>query len=477
MSTSHTASDPGGGRNPRFGRRATPSGRAAPRPAPDVGGLAGAGGPGPGRSAFLDRCRREGKRAARRGQYEAWVLHGEGRPPRLAALASERDQVRQHVRVRAAAEQSAAERAAQLAQAEAESAAAEQRAGAAAREEAEARVAATTGQLDRLAAHEARRRQLRDALSRWVAQRRARRPAPDGGWPSEGLAQVADPDADPGADPAVRAAERTAWEGDAGATVSRGAMLALLACLALVELPIYWSVFRRMHGTGDPASNLLTATFTFAVGTVMIVVPHLLGRLLRGRSATGAPRALTLPAWALVGAWAAACWVLGRLRTSLLAEERDLEVPERYRDVVDPELLRGESVLAELGISEGTMSLLFVVLLLLSGGIAFLLGLGVAHPYVAALRGAADERTRLGAAEAGARRAAGRAAGLAGAHPAETRARREGVDAALREVEDLYEAAAHAYVDGLAAGARDPAVTEAAMRLSAQWPLLPPAPH
>ena len=33
--------------------------------------------------------------------------------------------------------------------------------------------------------------------------------------------------------------------------------------------------------------------------------------------------------------------------------------------------------------------------------------------------------------------------------------------------------AAHGYLDGLIAATRDPAITEAAMRLSTRWPLLP----
>jgi hypothetical protein len=55
--------------------------------------------------------------------------------------------------------------------------------------------------------------------------------------------------------------------------------------------------------------------------------------------------------------------------------------------------------------------------------------------------------------------------------------RRVAHEASLRAVDDAYEAAAHAYLDGVAGKSGDPAVTEAAMRLSRQWPLLPHQPE
>ncbi|RMI39851.1 hypothetical protein, partial [Streptomyces triticirhizae] len=286
-----------------------------------------------------------------------------------------------------------------------------------------------------------------------------------------------DPDDDPAAAPAAGAAPTPVqWEGESRAGLSRGATLALLVCLALVELPIYWTAFRRLHGVGDASSNLLTATFTLAVGTVMIVVPHILGRLLRSLPATGAPRMLRLPGIALLAAWVYACWVLGDLRASLLAEEREpyLANPEDAA-FLSPEQRQGTSVLEELNIGEQTMTLMFVSLLLLSGGVAFLLGLSLAHPYLAAYRATFDARRRLATAEGAAFAAAHRAAERAEAHRDDEAARDAARDAALREVDDLYEAAAHAYVDGLASAARDPAVTEAAIRLSGTWPLLPRA--
>lgn len=459
MSTAHTTpSDGGRGRRRPWSvgrhRSATdPAARVHPDRERDAEESRGAG-----RSALLRHCRREGRTAARRRMFDPLVLAGDGLPPRLAELAAERDRARHRLMRRAAADQEAAERAAGQAEAESTAAASAARRGAEAIAEAAERLDVARAQLDRLADRAARRAEARDTLARWTAQRRI-----DPAHPGHSPGHAPNP-----------AAAHARWEGASSETsMSHRGTLALLLCLALVELPIYWSVFRRLHGTGDPASNLLTGTFTFAVGTLMIVVPHVLGRLLRARRATGATSLLVLPSTVLLGAWVYACWTLGELRTSLLTEERaPLVGPELERYL--PEQSRERpSVLAELGISEQTMSLMFVALLLLSGGVAFVLGLGRAHPYLAAYRAGHAERERLAASEQAATLAAEQARARAETRPAEDHARREALDAALREVDELYEAAAHAYVDGVATGSRDPVLTEAAMRLSGRWPLLP----
>ncbi|WP_461038233.1 hypothetical protein, partial [Streptomyces mayteni] len=413
------------------------------------------------RSALLARCRREGHRAARRGEFDAWVLGGEGLPSRLAALAAERDELRHRLTREAAVQRSTAVRSAAQARAEADAAEAALRRSAEARAERSDHLDITRAQLDRLAEQAARRRQFRDTVARWVERR-------------PGDAARAVPEGDPLPEPtAHQASDSARWEGVSATGISRRGTLALLCCLTLVELPIYWSSFRRIHGTGDPSANLLTATFTLAVGIVMVSVPHVLGRLLRTLSATGAPRLLALPALLLLGAWVHACWVLGGLRASLLAEDRDLLTDPDQARYLDPEVRDAGSVLDQIGVGEQTMSLMFTALLLLSGGVAFLLGLAVAHPYLAAYRATSRERERLVAAEQESTLAARRADQRAAAHPAEDQAREDALEAARREVDERYEAAAHAYLDGLASGSRDPAVTEAAMRLSGQWPVLP----
>ena len=467
MSTTHTGADDGGRRIPRpggqrAGGRAPTPGRA-PRPG-QRGGSAREDGRHETRSALLARCRKEGRRAARRGVFDAWVLAGDGLPPWLATLAAERDRVRHRLLRDAAVERAAAERAAAEARGDAEAAEAAMRRSGEARVERSDHLDVTRAQLDRLAEQAARRRQLRDAVARWVERR------PGGAAPAAGEEPFPEPTARPAANPAADVAR---WEGPSTTGISRRGTLALLGSLMLVELPIYWSSFRRVHGTGDASANLLTATFTLAVGIVMISVPHVLGRMLRTLPATGSPRLLALPALLLLGAWTHACWVLGGLRASLLAEDRDLLLDPDQARYLDPEVRDAGSVLDQLGIGEQTMSLLFTALLLLSGGVAFLLGLGRTHPYLAAYRATLRERERLAAAEQASTLAARRAGQRAAAHPAEVQAGRDALDAALREVDDRYEAAAHAYLDGLASGSRDPAVTEAAMRLSGQWPLLP----
>lgn len=536
MSTPRTSTDPGGGR--RSWRPRPPQGAGRARRAEGDrderrARRSGADGGEPTRSALLARCRREGARAARRRVFDPWVLSTEGMLPRLASLAAERDRVRQGLLRRAANERGAAELTAGRARADADAAQAAARLTAAERAEHEAQLGVTRQQLDRLARETASRGEAREAVTRWLEERRGRgaaqppppagngtapgatgeapdaeRAAADGPRATHGshatdgpraghgvdgrrpsAARDGDTTLDPDADASPAAGSTPApadgptpgnaptpvqWEGESRAGLSRRGTLALLACLTLVELPIYWTAFRRLHGVGDASSNLLTATFTFAVGAVMIVVPHVLGRLLRGLPATGAPRLLALPGIALLLTWVYACWVLGNLRASLLAEVREPYLADPGEAAyLSPDERRGTSVLQDLDIGERTMSLMFVALLLLSGGVAFLLGLSLAHPYLAAYRGAFDARRRLAAAEHASLAAARRAAERAGTRPAEEAARRDALDAALREVDDLYEAAAHAYVDGVASAARDPAVTEAAMRLSGTWPLLP----
>lgn len=55
----------------------------------------------------------------------------------------------------------------------------------------------------------------------------------------------------------------------------------------------------------------------------------------------------------------------------------------------------------------------------------------------------------------------------------DTELRAEATRARQRATTELYEAAAHAFLMGVAERSSDPAVTEAAMRLSNTWPLLP----
>jgi hypothetical protein len=183
-----------------------------------------------------------------------------------------------------------------------------------------------------------------------------------------------------------------------------------------------------------------------------------------------------VPALALIGVWAYGAWALGDLRAKVaFKEEPPLDLPPDVAEEVGDSVTHQPSLIESLHLDAHSVSLMFIALLLLSGGIAFLIGLGEEHPYLAAYRNNAERLSELEreteADTAGAERAREAVATL------ETRAeaRRAAQEARLYAVDDLYEAAAHAYLDGLAMQSADAAVTEAAMRLSQQWPLLPHA--
>ncbi|OMI38612.1 hypothetical protein, partial [Streptomyces sparsogenes] len=290
------------------------------------------------------------------------------------------------------------------------------------------------------------------------------------GWQSVADHDLSAPDAE--ADRAL--STRAAWEGAAARPgISHRLKVGVLVLLVLVELPVYYTVFENLHGVGAFA-NLLSVSLTLAVGVAMILAPHTGGRILRHCSGTGAVRLAAVPALALIAVWGYGAWALGDLRAKVAFQdepplELSADVPQEVRD----RLSHQPSLLESLNLDPHSVSLMFVALLLLSGGIAFLLGLGEEHPYLAAYR-TTTERLRELEREieedvAGAERARQAQATL------ETRAaaRRAALEARLYAVDELYEAAAHKYLDGLMAQSADPAVTEAAMRLSQKWPLLP----
>ncbi|MGW1976130.1 hypothetical protein [Streptomyces sp. NPDC001889] len=434
-------------------------------------------------------AREHGARAAKAGVYDPWVLSGPEPVPYFAELASARDRVRQQLTVEAArAEESAALEAgrvrAALTAAEARLRRADDR-----RTLLESQRDRATAQLDRLAQRADRWHAFRDRVVGRFDPRGTRAglppdrddPEPRPGddrepaaghprWyalsdtPPTAPADTPDPLPAPAADPAARAA----WE---GATARPGmpvwGRLALLALLALVEIPVYYAVFTELHGTGDTAAGL-TVSLTLAVSTVMILGPHFAGRILRRRSATGAIRLAALPALAALVAWGYGAWTLGDMRARLVFRE---EPPLQLSPDVEP--IPQVSLIDSLNLSPDTVSLMFVALLLLSGGVALLLGLGDEHPHLGSYRSAVEALRaldeRIEEEQAGAERARQAEAAL----DIRTAARRNAHDARLDAVGHLYEAAAQAYLDGLSGASSDPAVTEAAMRLSRRRPLLP----
>jgi hypothetical protein len=422
--------------------------------------------------------------------------------PYLAELASTRDRVRLRViEEEARADEEAALEAGRIrAVATAAAHRAERLAGQ--RDALDRRLEATTRQLDRLAQRAERWQNFRDTVRQSIEQRRLpvrtptgsgdglgpgpgagagdtaapHRPSDDGGWQA-----VPDPDpahpatgraAMPGAAPAGGVS--AAWEGlGKRPSMSDRGRNFLLAVLIAVEFPVYFAVFTNLHGTGRFA-DLLTYGLTAGVSVAMILVPHFASRSLRRHAATGAIRSASLASLGFMGLWAYSAWALGDLRARLVFRKPDpIEVPPSLRDTPAAQVPDTPSLVDSLHLDPHSVSLMFVGLLLLSGGIAFLLGLGGEHPYVAAYRDTRDELAELDQQLA--------AVDLERQHASEAdaqltdclAARREAQEARLRAVDETYEAAAHAYLDGLASGFGDPAATEATMRLSRQWPLLP----
>ncbi|MET9915509.1 hypothetical protein ABZZ04_00245 [Streptomyces sp. NPDC006435] len=250
---------------------------------------------------------------------------------------------------------------------------------------------------------------------------------------------------------------------------------AMLLVIAAVEIPIYWVAFQPFHGTGSNESDFLSGTLAISTAVLMVLLPHLAGRTLRNRAATGSLKAAALPALALLGVWGFSGWTLGDLRARLVLRRPDsIETPADVKDFEGAGDLAQSPTLADsLHLSADTITWMFVALLFLSGGVGFLLGLLKEHPYLDAYRSALERRADRVRRREEARIAVDRARSLTQTAQERAARRREAVDARVRATEELYEAAAHAFLEGVVERSSDPAVTEAAMQLSRTWPLLP----
>ncbi|MGJ3560404.1 hypothetical protein ACR6C2_25345 [Streptomyces sp. INA 01156] len=131
------------------------------------------------------------------------------------------------------------------------------------------------------------------------------------------------------------------------------------------------------------------------------------------------------------------------------------------------------SLIERLDLEPWTVTWLFVALLVLSGGIGFLLALCKEHPYLDAYRTAIEHRGELARRRELSLVEAERERVTAETADARREDRRAAAEDRVRATRELHEAAAHRYLDGALMSAREPAVTEAAMRLSQKWPLLP----
>ncbi|ARZ72440.1 hypothetical protein SMD11_6864 [Streptomyces albireticuli] len=478
-------------------------------------------------------ARRRGTRMAEAGALDPWVLGSGDRVPYFAQLASVRDLVRTRL-AEEHADEEARERAREAntlsaaAGAEAEVRRLEERLAENLRW-----LDTNRAQLDRLAARAVRWERFRDGVrerleERWLRARfgdldldedtegDGRRdgrtpgtgtgpgsddadddgtgPAPPKGpddedWQTLDPSPAADATAGPGArrDPAGhrpadpytdlhRQADAAQWEGlPVRPGLPRWMVWSLLLVIAAVEVPIYWIAFQPFHGSGSTESDALSGMLAISAAVVMVTIPHLAGRALRSRGATASAKGMRLPAVALIAVWGFATWALGHLRAKLVFRHRDPQpLPKDLEGVAGMEDLRPTPTLVDsLHLEPTTVTWMFVALLLLSGGIGLLLGLLREHPYLDSYRSHLELRARLERAREAAVASAERARALESTSAERAELRREATAARLRSTTELYEAAAHAFLQKVAEKSADPAVTESAMRLSNTWPLLP----
>ncbi|MBF8173566.1 hypothetical protein IW294_22735 [Streptomyces olivaceus] len=247
---------------------------------------------------------------------------------------------------------------------------------------------------------------------------------------------------------------------------------ALLGLILAVELPIYWVAYQPFHGIGNVDVDVQTGVLAAGTAVLMVILPHLAGLMLRRRPETGSVRAGWLPALSLLGVWAFLTGVLGVVRAKYVMQTE--EPPPATDGFTPADTGAGtDSLIERLSLEPWTVTWLFVALLVLSGGIGFLLALCREHPHLDAYRTAIERRGDLVRRRELSLVAAERERVTADTAEARSEDRRAAVEDRVRATRELHEAAAHRYLDGVLLAAREPAVTEAAMRLSQKWPLLP----
>ncbi|MFH9436382.1 hypothetical protein [Streptomyces rochei] len=473
----------------------------------------------------VNTARERGARAARRGVFDPWVLQSKDRIPYFAELASERDRVIGRIgeQARLAEEQERlndVQAGVEVTRCETDTAVVRERL-----REVDRQIVTAKEQLDLLARRTTRWNRFRDGIrarleARWMEETfpatpaRGRPGADDegraepvpAGIPAQARSGGADdedevtglqtvprtgeaprPDDGPTTtpDPGVRADLRTghrppptadAWEGLTKRPGLPAWMTwATLLALVLVEAPIYWAAFQPFHGVGTVDADTQTITLAAAAAVVMVLLPHLAGRMLRWRATTGSVRVSWLPALTLLGVWVGLTVLFGVLRAKFVtqSEEADPAPAEGAEGFAGVDTEPAGTLLDRLDLAPQTVTAMFCALLLLSGGIGFLLGLFREHPFLDAYRTAVENRAGLVRRLEESIAATERARGAQETADARREDRRQATEERLDSVHALYNAAAAAYLDSLAAQAGDPAVTEAAMKLSNTWPLLP----
>ncbi|MER8061172.1 MULTISPECIES: hypothetical protein [unclassified Streptomyces] len=529
MSTTSTGADPqprrrriarylpftgGGSTQPGTGARpgSAPGGPRAGRPPLVIGDR--------GERDLLQGARKRGRQDARRGTLDPWVLNSGDRVPYFAELASVRDVVVHRIEEELNLQEEAARLLDARSGSEVTAGEIETRILDERLREVEGEIETARRQLDMLAARSARWLRFRDSLrerveERWLQARfpEADRPpaggsagpardgiredeperAADGGEaapePGDDWQSVSTTGAPDGTDAgAIRDVYRAAraeardtassygWEGlQTRPGLPRWMTWALLAVIMAVEVPIYWVAYQPFHGVGSAGGDFMSGGLAISSAVIMLVLPHLSGLMLRWRSATGSPRLGWLPAVSLLGVWGGLTWGLGLLRAKFVTQH-DSPAP-----AAGASGFRGiggagadtTTLVDRLHLSSQTVTWLFCALLLLSGGVGFLLGLFREHPFLDAFRTALERRTGLLRRHEESVAVTERARAAQETAEDRRRARREAANERTSAARQLYEAAAARYLGEVMTASKDPAVTESAMRLSRDWPLLP----
>ena len=473
-----------------------------------------------GERDLLQDARKRGRQDARRKTLDPWVLNSGDRVPYFAELASVRDVVVHRIEEELNLREEAARLLDARAGSEVTAGEIETRILDERLREVEQEIQTARRQLDLLAARSARWLRFRDSLrerveERWLQARfpeAARPPATGSGDPAEGgiredgpeqAAAGKDTGADPGDDwqsvtttgapddtaaAALRDVYRAAsaeardtassygWEGlQTRPGLPRWMTWALLAVIMAVEVPIYWVAYQPFHGVGSTGGDFMSGALALSSAVIMLILPHLSGLMLRWRSATGSPRLGWLPAVSLLGVWGGLTWGLGLLRAKFVTQH---DSPAPAAGAAGFRGIGGSgadttTLVDRLHLSSQTVTWLFCALLLLSGGVGFLLGLFREHPFLDAFRTALERRTGLLRRHEESIAVTERARAAQETAEDRQRARREAANERMASARQLYEAAAARYLGEVMTASKDPAVTESAMRLSRNWPLLP----
>ncbi|MGW2745454.1 hypothetical protein [Streptomyces sp. NPDC001450] len=475
-----------------------------------------------GERGLLRDAKRRGWRDARRRTLDPWVLNSGDRVPYFAELASVRDAVVHRIEEELHLQEERARLQDAQATSDVTAGEAETRILVERLRETQQEIETARRQLDLLAVRSARWLRFRDSLRERVEERWLQARFPEAAEPrAPGSRSAAEPGiredepertaagkdtaADPGGDDwqsvsttgaapdgtasaamrdvyrAARAETRDTasshgWEGlQTRPGLPRWMTWALLVVIMAVEVPIYWVAYQPFHGVGSTGGDFMSGGLAISSAVIMLILPHLSGLMLRWRAATGSPRSGWIPALSLLGVWGGLTGALGLLRAKFVTQH-DGPAPATgsggFRGIGGA---AGDTttLVDRLHLSTQTVSWLFCALLLLSGGVGFMLGLFREHPFLDAFRTAVERRTGLLRRHEESVAATERARAAQETAEDRQQARREAANGRIASARKLYEAAAARYLGEVMTASKDPAVTESAMRLSRNWPLLP----